>query len=169
MRKVPNTTANHNVHFISAAVEKNLEVWEEMKRGTEYGQRFALRAKLDYQSENGCLRDPTIYRCKPEEHVRTGLKYKYDCHIICFLFHLLQPLFTLGIYSTNACGAEHTTGTNIIQTEHNIVKNPNWTEANQLAIYKRGRGFELEATEKHPGSCQSGTRTQDRWIVSLTS
>ena len=31
----------------------------------------------------------------------------------------------------------------IIQTEHNIVKNPNWPEANQ-----RGRGFELGATEK---------------------
>ncbi|XP_068687645.1 bifunctional glutamate/proline--tRNA ligase-like [Montipora foliosa] len=58
------------------SVEKNLEVWEEMKKGTEYGQRFALRAKLDYQSENGCLRDPTMYRCKPEEHVRTGTKYK---------------------------------------------------------------------------------------------
>ncbi|CAH3119198.1 unnamed protein product [Porites lobata] len=58
------------------SVEKNLEVWEQMKKGTEYGQRFALRAKLDYQSENGCMRDPTIYRCKPEEHVRTGLKYK---------------------------------------------------------------------------------------------
>ena len=36
----------------------------------------------------------------------------------------------------------------IIQIEHNIVKNPNWPEANQLAIYKRGRGFELRATEK---------------------
>ena len=36
----------------------------------------------------------------------------------------------------------------IIQIEHNIVKNPNWPEANQLAIYKRGRGFELGATEK---------------------
>ena len=60
-----------------SAVEKNLEIWEEMKKGTEYGQRFALRAKLDYQSENGCMRDPTIYRCKPEEHVRTGTKYKY--------------------------------------------------------------------------------------------
>jgi len=34
------------------------------------------------------------------------------------------------------------------QIEHNIVKNPNWPEANQLAIYKRSRGFELEATEK---------------------
>ncbi|KAK2561535.1 Bifunctional glutamate/proline--tRNA ligase [Acropora cervicornis] len=58
------------------SVEKNLEVWEEMKKGTEYGQRFALRAKLNYQSENGCLRDPTMFRCKPEEHVRTGTKYK---------------------------------------------------------------------------------------------
>ena len=39
----------------------------------------------------------------------------------------------------------------IFQIEHNIVKNPNWPEANQWAIYKRGRGFELEylgATEK---------------------
>jgi len=36
----------------------------------------------------------------------------------------------------------------IFQTEHNIVKNPNWPEADQLAIYKRGRGFELGATEK---------------------
>ena len=36
----------------------------------------------------------------------------------------------------------------IIQTAHNILKNPNWPEANQLAIYKRGRGFELGATEK---------------------
>ena len=35
-----------------------------------------------------------------------------------------------------------------IQTEHNIVKNPNWLEVNQLAIYKRDRGFELGATKK---------------------
>ena len=36
----------------------------------------------------------------------------------------------------------------IFQIEHNTVKNPNWPEANQLAIYKRGPGFELGATEK---------------------
>jgi len=29
-----------------------------------------------------------------------------------------------------------------------IAKNPNWPEANQLAIYKHGRGFELGAAEK---------------------
>ena len=35
----------------------------------------------------------------------------------------------------------------IIQIKLNRVKNPNWPEANQLAIYKRGRGFELMTTE----------------------
>ena len=36
----------------------------------------------------------------------------------------------------------------IFPIEHNIVKNPNWLEANQLASHKRGRGFERGATEK---------------------
>ena len=39
-----------------------------------------------------------------------------------------------------------TNNSNIIKL--NRVKNPNWPEANQLAIYKRGRGFELETTVK---------------------
>ena len=34
----------------------------------------------------------------------------------------------------------------IIQIELNKVENPNSPEANQLAIYKLGRGFELETT-----------------------
>ena len=34
----------------------------------------------------------------------------------------------------------------IIQIELNRVKNPNWPEANKLAIYKRGRGLELGTT-----------------------
>ena len=29
-----------------------------------------------------------------------------------------------------------------------MVKNPNWQEAGQLAIYKRGRGVELGTIEK---------------------
>ena len=31
--------------------------------------------------------------------------------------------------------------------EHNKVKNPNWQEADQLAIYKRSQEVELRATE----------------------
>jgi len=54
----------------------------------------------------------------------------------------IKPLFTLGsVYSTSASGAEQATETTprqIFQIEHNIVKNPNWSEENQLAIYKRG-------------------------------
>ena len=37
-----------------------------------------------------------------------------------------------------------TNNSNIIKL--NRVKNPNWPEANQLAIYKHGRGFELVTT-----------------------
>ena len=36
----------------------------------------------------------------------------------------------------------------IFQIQHNMVMNPSWQEADQLAIYKRGRGVELGATEK---------------------
>lgn len=60
----------------SNTVEKNFKMWEEMKRGTEYGQKCCVRAKIDMNSANGCLRDPTIYRCKNEPHPKTGTKYK---------------------------------------------------------------------------------------------
>jgi len=56
--------------------EKNLAMWEEMKKGSEAGTKCAVRAKINMESPNGCLRDPTIYRCKPEPHPSTGTKYK---------------------------------------------------------------------------------------------
>lgn len=56
--------------------KKNIEMWSEMKKGTTIGQKCCVRAKIDMNSPNGCMRDPTIYRCKPEPHVRTGDKYK---------------------------------------------------------------------------------------------
>lgn len=58
------------------ATETNLAMWEEMKQGSEDGQRYCIRAKIDMASDNGCLRDPTMYRCRSEEHVETGNKYK---------------------------------------------------------------------------------------------
>lgn len=57
-------------------VDKNLKMWEEMKNGSDYGQKCCVRAKIDMNSDNGCMRDPTIYRCKNEPHPRTGTKYK---------------------------------------------------------------------------------------------
>lgn len=59
------------------SIEKNLKIWEEMKKGTENGLRYCVRAMLNMQSPNGTMRDPTIYRCKAEPHLVTGDKYKY--------------------------------------------------------------------------------------------
>ena len=73
----------------------------------------------------------------------------------CQLFMIIikihcQPLYTLGsACSTSARQVMLTKQLKqITQTEHNIVKNPNWLEANQLAVCKCGQGFELGATEK---------------------
>ncbi|XP_071834022.1 bifunctional glutamate/proline--tRNA ligase-like [Apostichopus japonicus] len=82
------------------SVEKNLQLWSEMKKGSEVGQKCALRMKMDMKSNNGCMRDPTIYRCKLEAHVRCGDKYKayptYDfaCPIVDSLEGVTHALRT---------------------------------------------------------------------------
>ncbi|XP_043604347.1 LOW QUALITY PROTEIN: bifunctional glutamate/proline--tRNA ligase [Bombus pyrosoma] len=82
------------------SIEQNLELWNEMQQGTVKGQECCVRAKIDYQSTNGCLRDPTIYRCKPEPHPRTGTKYKvypiYDfaCPIVDAIENVTHTLRT---------------------------------------------------------------------------
>ena len=68
--------AKTNSKHRSNTPQKNLAMWEEMKAGSEAGLKCAVRAKIDMQSLNGCLRDPTIYRCKPEAHPATGTRYK---------------------------------------------------------------------------------------------
>ncbi|CAH1794306.1 unnamed protein product [Owenia fusiformis] len=84
----------------SNSAEKNMEMWKEMIKGSEVGQTCAVRAKIDMQSDNGCMRDPTIYRCKPEAHIRTGNKYKvyptYDfaCPIVDSLEGVTHALRT---------------------------------------------------------------------------
>ena len=65
------------------AVEQNLKMWAEMKAGSEAGQCCCMRAKIDMASNNGCLRDPTLFRCKNAAHPRTGTTYRY--------LHLIQP------------------------------------------------------------------------------
>lgn len=52
-------------------------MWEEMKKGTDAGRKCCVRGIIDMQSDNGCMRDPTFFRCKTEPHVKTGTKYKY--------------------------------------------------------------------------------------------
>uniref|UniRef100_A0A3B4BK04 Uncharacterized protein n=1 Tax=Periophthalmus magnuspinnatus TaxID=409849 RepID=A0A3B4BK04_9GOBI len=57
-------------------LEQNMKMWSEMKEGTEYGQTCCMRAKMDMNSNNGCMRDPTLYRCKNTPHPRTRSTYK---------------------------------------------------------------------------------------------
>ena len=63
-------------------------------------------------------------------------------------FNIIKKTFVYPhqCYSTSASGAKQTTEPN--NSNCYIVKNPNWLKGNQLAVYKRGRGFELGATEK---------------------
>lgn len=58
------------------SVEENLRKWAEMQKGSPEGQKCCVRAKIDFASKNGCMRDPTMYRCKNELHPRTKDKYK---------------------------------------------------------------------------------------------
>ena len=68
---------NHGIHYCYClAIETNLAMWEEMKKGTDIGRKYCIRAMIDMASDNGCLRDPTMYRYRSEEHVETGNKYK---------------------------------------------------------------------------------------------
>ncbi|KAK2919718.1 bifunctional glutamate/proline--tRNA ligase isoform X3 [Channa argus] len=81
-------------------VERNMQMWSEMKAGTEYGQTCCMRAKIDMSSNNGCMRDPTLYRCKNAPHPRTGNTYKvyptYDfaCPIVDSLEGVTHALRT---------------------------------------------------------------------------
>lgn len=58
------------------SVEENLRRFDEMSKGSEEGLKNCLRAKIDYASPNGTMRDPVIYRCNLTPHHYTGDKWK---------------------------------------------------------------------------------------------
>lgn len=67
-----------------APVEDSLARFEEMKKGTEEGQKWCIRAKISVDDPNKAMRDPVIYRYSPDEHHRTGNTWKiYPTYDFC--------------------------------------------------------------------------------------
>ncbi|TIB05934.1 hypothetical protein E3P96_00759 [Wallemia ichthyophaga] len=66
-------------------VDEVLKHFEEMSKGTEEGNRWVLRAKINYASDIGTMRDPNIYRVVPHaDHHRTGKQWKvYPLYDFC--------------------------------------------------------------------------------------
>lgn len=66
-----------------ASVEENLARFADMKKGTQEGLRWCIRAKISVDNPNKAMRDPVIYRCNVLPHHRTGyessLRYSFRC------------------------------------------------------------------------------------------
>lgn len=69
LEKKPSSCRNNTL-------EDNLKFWKEMQNGSEEGLKYCLRAKMIFDSTNGALRDPVIFRCNLTPHPRTKDKYK---------------------------------------------------------------------------------------------
>ncbi|CAM9889371.1 unnamed protein product [Ectocarpus sp. 6 AP-2014] len=69
-------------------VKENLRLFQLLLKGDKEAEPYCLRAKADYASVNGTMRDPVMYRMNATPHHRTGTKHKayptYDfaCPII---------------------------------------------------------------------------------------
>lgn len=58
------------------SISRNIELFEIMLQGTEEGQKYCMRAKIDMKCPNKALRDPVFYRCNLTPHHKTKSKYK---------------------------------------------------------------------------------------------
>ncbi len=83
------------------SVQENLDIFEEMKKGSEIGLKNCIRAKMSVDNPNKAMRDPVIYRCNIEvPHHRTGTTWKmyptYDfaCPIVDSLEGVTHALRT---------------------------------------------------------------------------
>ena len=61
--------------YSNRSIEENLDLFERMKNGEYDDGEHILRAKIDMASGNINMRDPTLYRIRKVNHVRTGDKW----------------------------------------------------------------------------------------------
>ncbi len=87
--------------FRDRTIEENLDLFERMKNGEFDDGEHVLRAKIDMASGNINMRDPTLYRIRKVEHMRTGDKwsiypmYDYTHCVSDALEHITHSLCTL--------------------------------------------------------------------------
>ena len=66
------------------SIDETLAHFAEMKTGSGEGRRWCLRARIAYDSPNGTLRDPVIYRCNLIPHHRTATQWMiYPTYDFC--------------------------------------------------------------------------------------
>ena len=69
------TEAGTDSPYRNRSVDENLALFEQMKNGTYKDGEHVLRAKIDMQSANLNMRDPTIYRIRHTAHHRTATQW----------------------------------------------------------------------------------------------
>ena len=86
--------------------EESLAMLKEMKEGTDLGRKHCIRARIQYDSSNGSMRDPIIYRFpnwqdkEPAPHHRTGWAwniyptYDFACPVVDSLEGVTHALRT---------------------------------------------------------------------------
>ncbi len=74
MREMRGTLTEPGIEspYRNRSIEQNLDLFERMKEGEFDDGAHVLRAKIDMSSGNINMRDPTLYRIRKVEHVKTG-------------------------------------------------------------------------------------------------
>jgi len=77
MREMRGTLTEPGIEspYRNRSVEENLDLFNRMKAGEFDDGAHVLRAKIDMSSGNVNMRDPTLYRIRKVNHVRTGDKW----------------------------------------------------------------------------------------------
>ena len=108
---------------------------------------------------------------------RTGICYNVKGFISYYLSILSRKSKGLKVclqwkvhlaYPARLQALQSDTQKQIIQTQHNRVKNPNSQKATSQLFTSAAEDLNSGRPRTSPASCQSGTRTRDRWIASPT-
>ena len=77
MREMRGTLTEPGVEspYRNRSIEQNLDLFSRMKAGEFNDGDHVLRAKIDMSSGNINMRDPTLYRIRKVNHIRTGDKW----------------------------------------------------------------------------------------------